>query len=635
MTYLGLEQQLVPDINIEGNLDNFEKFEFNATQGQDRFTINTDYEPAKFLLYINGYLIPENEYYIEDYQDYFVIVLDETLNLNDVLVAILFGDTQTANATFNVGIGSYTQEFTVTNVNSNTFPVTYSNDISTFNNSVYADGIRLTSTEYTVSNNVVQILDNNLLTLNGTITVESLISDQVYPSEYKINLVPREVGTQGYSPVNVNGPTLELRKIKSSSDISVHLTNDNEIELKWYHSDIQYETYTANGNTAIFNLQYQPYTSYSSLVTVDGIVQVPNVNYTVNSIGQTIELGSIPPNGTKISIIHLNTVSNNVTLTDIPDNYISNVKLQDNSITPEKIYNPWVFRSASFSAYSRYKYLVDTTNNNVIVQLPDVRNEGDFVSFINVNSGNANILTLIPSPLTSDTIDGQTIIELTNSYYLINYIYSNGQWRSIVEIPENSVRPNQLLNVTSFKTSNFTAENGYEYLVDATSNDILITLPQFSINGDKITFINRTPHSSTYKINIKTDDTLSDLIDNKELLQLYGEKTLLELIYINNNWETNNLNQGWDFINSNTSLLNFGNFFVDTSVASITIELPQTSFFGETFKFHDYNDTWDSNNLILFGNTINIDTANTFTADMESGTVEIIYSGTQWKVLTV
>ncbi|NDB78510.1 hypothetical protein EB155_01475, partial [archaeon] len=110
MTYLGLEQQLVPDINIDGFLDNFEKFEFNASQGQYRFTINSDFEPSKFLLYINGFLIPENEYTIEDYQDYFVIELDETLNLNDVLVAILFGDTQTANATFNVGIGNYYQE---------------------------------------------------------------------------------------------------------------------------------------------------------------------------------------------------------------------------------------------------------------------------------------------------------------------------------------------------------------------------------------------------------------------------------------------------------------------------------------------------------------------------------------------
>ncbi|NDB79000.1 hypothetical protein EB155_03965 [archaeon] len=279
--------------------------------------------------------------------------------------------------------------------------------------------------------------------------------------------------------------------------------------------------------------------------------------------------------------------------------------------------------------------MVDISNNNVVVELPDVRTDGDFVSLITVNEASNNILTIIPGVITSDTIDGQNILELSSAYYQVNFIYSNGQWRSIVNIPENTIRPSQLLNVTDYKTSNFTAENGYEYLVDATSNDILITLPQYSIEGNKITFINRTPHSSANKINIKTDDTLSDLIDNKELLQLYGEKTLLELIYINNNWETNNLNQGWDFINSNTSLLNFGNFFVDTSTASITIELPQASFFGETFKFHDYNDTWDSNNLILFGNTINIDGANTFIADMESGTVEIIYSGTQWKVLTV
>ncbi|NDB78999.1 hypothetical protein EB155_03960, partial [archaeon] len=172
-----------------------------------------------------------------------------------------------------------------------------------FNNVVYSDGIRIPTTSYSISNNTVQILDNSLLVANTVVTVESLISDYIYPSEYKINLVPREVGTSGYAPAKINGSTLELRKIKDSSDISVHLTNNEEIELKWNHSPILYENFTANGNTAIFNLQYQPYTSYSSLVTVDGVLQTPDVNYTVNSVGQLLEFGSVPANSSEITVM--------------------------------------------------------------------------------------------------------------------------------------------------------------------------------------------------------------------------------------------------------------------------------------------------------------------------------------------
>lgn len=507
--------------------DTFKKFEYIAQQGQQSVIVPTEFNPYKFLLYINGFLIPENEYVVEDFTQYYKITFDESLNINDIITAVIFGNPQ---AVADAKTANYYQEFLIDHTLSNTFTVTYSTNIAHFNNNVYVNGFRIPSNNYNlIGANTVQLLDY-FIQANNIVTVESFVPESVNITGSSTNLFPITTGSSDGIPVaKVNGSTLELRKIASNEQIKSYINNNNEIELRLsYPSNINVETFTANGNTATFDLQYTPVSTYSTLVSIDGLVQIPEVNYTINTANNKLIFGSNPNSDSLVSVTFLQTVANTNVLTEVTDNSISTIKIQNDAITPEKISNPWLYKNNNFTAYPGYKYVLETTNaNNISILLPNVRNFGDQIEFVNSNPVTSNnVIYIIPSSINNDTINNKTSLELSGYFSKFNVIFTGEQW---------------------------------------------------------ITF---------------------------------------------------NIEQGWEIINMNYTLTNFGKYFVDTSTSAITVTLPNNPIFGEEVTFHDLNDTWDTNNLVLNGNGKLINSANDFICDIESSTVRVVYVDTQWKVIT-
>jgi len=517
MSYLGLEQQL-----IQGITDNYRKYEYSAIQGQTSFTVNLEYDPYKLLIYINGYLVPENEYTITDNSTYFELTFDESLNQNDSVVVISFGSIESMN----VGVAVYTEEYEVL-TNENTFSVTFSTDIRNNSNHVYYNGIRLQNTDYSINANTFTL--NTITSANDIILLESFISDNVVPEYRKVDVTPFVAGTYGVPTSDYNGGGLALRRIKTTNDITATLNSNHEIELNFNSSPISVDTYTANGNISVFNLQYQTVNSYTTLVTVDGIVQTPEVHYQIDIANSQIIFGSNPPNNSLISVVYLQNVSNTTTLNDVSDNTISTNKIQNDAVTPEKIKNPWLVKDNSFTAYDGYKYIINATTSNLNVLLPTARNSGDQVSLLNITpASSTNTVTIIPSVFNNDTLE------------------------------------------------------------------------------------------------------------NKTSALMYGESTSFDLIFNGTQWITANKNLNWKTINSTTILLNFGKFFVDTSSASFTVNLPSNPMIGEEVIFFDIANTWDTNNLIIDGNGKNIDGQVDYIADVEGGTVHLVYtSNLEWKPLSV
>lgn len=525
MSYLGLEQQLL--YTAESIVDNFRKYEFVATQNQTTFRINFEYNPYKFLLYINGYLIPSDEYTITDYVTYFELVLDEGLNLNDIVNAFTFGGFEAQS----VGVASHVEEHLVSANLENTFAVTFSTDIRNNTNNVYYNGIRISENDFTVNANSFTL--NTSTSLNDVIILESFVSDNVIPEYRKVNVTPFVGGYNGVPVANYSGGGLELRRIKTSSDITATLNADHEIELGLNSFPVKTDMFTANGSTSVFSLQYQPYSSYSSIVTIDGVFQTPEVHYSMDVANSTLTFGSNPNNGSIITAIHLQTTSNTATLNEVSDNVISTIKIQNDAVTPEKIKNPWLKKTSGFTAYDGYKYIVDASSANIIVFLPSVRNVGDQFTIVNMTTNvSGNLVTIVPD-------------------------VGNG-----------------------------------------------------------------------------------DTIENKTSIVVYGENTSIDVVFNGTQWVTAHKDLSWGKIAASINVSNFGKFLVDSAnQGAYAVNLPANPFVGEEISFHDDLYQWAGNNLTLNGNGNNIANASnnngaaTYVCNVTGSTVKVVWSGTLWKAI--
>jgi len=481
MKYLGTIVDI--DGNITIQYDNFEKIEFVAYQGQQTFTFSKIYEIDKILLYVNGFLIPEDEYSIASFTDYFTVTLDEGLNVSDRLTLVFFGVYNSTD--IEKAIIGYNQEFFLTSSAVNTFSVSYSTDITGYNNDVYINGLRIPTVDYNISGNSFTILRDYYLQANTTVTIESFVSESVHPSGHRINVAPIGVGTSGVPVARVSGGNLEIRKITNTQNIRCDLNHNDELELRFNHNLFKVENISPNGVDTTFSLTNDPYSSYSSLVSIDGILQVPETNYSIDPIAKTIEFGSVPDSSSLISIIHLSTLANTQNLVTVSDNTVSTSKIVNGAVTVEKLEKNYLHKIGNFNSFSGYKYIANTENADIITLLPTIRSSGDSISFTKMSANNSSIL--IPAVVNSDRIENKLFLELTADNTHVDIVYDGEQW---ITTTKNIGWQYINQSVMIFNFGNF--------LADTSAGQITVELPLNPIYGETLTFFD---YGSTWDVN--------------------------------------------------------------------------------------------------------------------------------------
>lgn len=493
--------------------DKFKKYEFTASQGQFQFSVNTIFEVGKVVVYVNGFLIPENEYTISDFATYFNITLDETLNSGDILTVLVFGDIDNYNLA--IGIANYSQEFT-SNSSQNTFTVTYATDISTYNNSVYVNGNKLLSSHYNVSGNTVTLTNTSILTTNNEIIVESLISDRVVPQSYMVNTSFTSVGTTGISVAVINGTDLEIRKVRGSDNITVSLTGNNEVQVDFTIPLVENENFVANGSVSYFDLNRSPYSQASLIVSVDGIMQTPGVHYSVNAT--SIIFGSAPPNSSVVSVTHLTGLANTDYVT-VTDGAISTSKIQNDAVTPSKLSSAWEEKNVNFNAVSKYKYVI-TSNSTIIVTLPSGPSLGDHITFVDGTTADHEFFVL---PYSGDTIDGKTALLVQSQRYNFDVIYNGTEWQTI-----------NLNKGWATISSAYTLYNFGKYFVDTSSSTFSIYLPGTPHVGEEIIFHDI---SDTWDTNNLTLDGNGKNINGANTYICDVESSTVTIVYNGTQWK--------------------------------------------------------------------------------------------------
>ena len=145
----------------------------------------------------------------------------------------------------------------------------------------------------------------------------------------------------------------------------------------------QTQSITADSSNTIFNLNYGVSSASSMLVSVGGVVQEPDVAYTVGTGGQTIVFSEAPETGAGVFIIYLGEKY------DVPtfaNSAVTTAMIADGAITSEKIANGTVIAAD----------VLDGTLSNTKLQLYTVTT--DRLSNTGVTAatyGNANIIPSI------------------------------------------------------------------------------------------------------------------------------------------------------------------------------------------------------------------------------------------------
>lgn len=95
--------------------------------------------------------------------------------------------------------------------------------------------------------------------------------------------------------LNKNGPTGPAGNQGPTGPAGVLLTT------------ISVQNFVSNGNVSSFSLNFTPVNANNIIVNVDGLIQTPNVNYTVNN--NILTFNSTPVNGSSIDVMNLPTGS--------------------------------------------------------------------------------------------------------------------------------------------------------------------------------------------------------------------------------------------------------------------------------------------------------------------------------------
>jgi hypothetical protein len=203
------------------------------------------------------------------------------------------------NAMLNYTVNVFSQEFTADGGN-NTYTLT-SDPGSKNALQIFVDGVPQRASNYTVV--------GTTLTLGGTPTNGQLIEVRGYGVVQPIGTVADD----SITGAKIQDGTIGLNKIAPSN---------------YYQADI----FTGDGNTAIYTLSVDPGSPYAVTVYVAGVWQKPVTNYTV--VGTTLTFTSNIANGEEVYVRYYGIA---LAVGTVADDSITGVKLQDGTITADKI----------------------------------------------------------------------------------------------------------------------------------------------------------------------------------------------------------------------------------------------------------------------------------------------------------
>ena len=203
------------------------------------------------------------------------------------------------NAMLNYTVNVFSQEFTADGIN-NTYTLT-SDPGSKNALQIFVDGVPQRASNYTVV--------GTTLTLGGTPTNGQLVEVRGYGVVQPIGTVADD----SITGAKIQDGTIGLNKIAPSN---------------YYQADI----FTGDGNTASYTLSVDPGSPYAVTVYVAGVWQKPVTNYTV--VGTTLTFTSNIANGEEVYVRYYGIA---LAVGTVADDSITGVKLQDGTITADKI----------------------------------------------------------------------------------------------------------------------------------------------------------------------------------------------------------------------------------------------------------------------------------------------------------
>jgi len=182
-------------------------------------------------------------------------------------------------------------------------------------------------------------------------------------------------------------------------------------------------------------------------------------------------------------------------------------------------------------------YLIDTTTAQVTANLPSIPINGDRISF-NDYQGTFSVNSLIINAGGTDTIanNSDTSLELDSDYSNVELSYWDGIWsitgaESFVDV---GLRDGVLIDSASTTTLN--AEVEKTYLVDTTTAQVTITLPDAPLNSSAISISDYAGTFGTNKVTVNCSGTDTLLGNTLTTLDLIYDDYSIELVYFDGQW---------------------------------------------------------------------------------------------------
>jgi len=166
--------------------------------------------------------------------------------------------------------------------------------------------------------------------------------DSFSQSDFDTAFAAKNIG--GLNDVNTTGIANGeiLKYVSASSEFQTSLITNSMLDP----TNVFADQFTANGSTAAFTLSSDPGSKNAIQVFVDGVPQLAS-NYTV--VGTTLTLGGTPTNG---QIIEVRGYGTALPVGTVADASITGVKLQDSTITLNKIAPSDYYSADTFTAGS-------------------------------------------------------------------------------------------------------------------------------------------------------------------------------------------------------------------------------------------------------------------------------------------
>ena len=166
--------------------------------------------------------------------------------------------------------------------------------------------------------------------------------DSFSQSDFDTAFAAKNIG--GLNDVNTTGVANGeiLKYVSASSEFQPSLITNSMLDP----TNVFADQFTANGSTAAFTLSSDPGSKNAIQVFVDGVPQLAS-NYTV--VGTTLTLGGTPTNG---QIVEVRGYGTALPVGTVADASITGVKLQDSTITLNKIAPSDYYSADTFTAGS-------------------------------------------------------------------------------------------------------------------------------------------------------------------------------------------------------------------------------------------------------------------------------------------